>query len=467
MLNINNSNMSWRNLIPAFIVVASFGPYIFPAHGVRTEHLLIYSLLLFAIPALILQWRTIKWCPQLLGMLILLSGITLWTLAVPVSSDYPIVSFKKYLSSIENYLQPIAIIIVIVVYVRYTSYTAMLHSFQCLCWCLILLLCLNSAIASYSVFFDLTNIMRPFVKSCFGDKSVWELAETIYRHSGIFNQPFESGIMYSIGLLSWSYLNRVRPSYNFVSGLSLSMIIIGGILPVSKVFILGGIPIFIFYWWPFRNFSKYFKPSFITALIIGYFFISFIFMSWEGQDYFKRLFKIDRQTNLVSLYSGGRFGMPVEEVLSPTTVSPTTVSPTTVSPTTVSPSKAHGMIMSNFLYVWNKSPLRGFGFGRTSCFDNAYLEFFYQGGIIAMLGYLILLGIYFLFSLFSFLKGHEEGRLLLAFFILLMGASFGAPVITINRSSAVFWVFTVFLFTMLDMHKKIKQCNYLNENAKI
>jgi hypothetical protein len=441
MLNTNNSNVLWRNLIPAFIVVASFGPYIFPTHGIRTEHLLIYSLLLCAIPALVLQRRTIKWCPQLLGILILLSGITLWTLVAPVSSDYPIVSFKKYLSSMENYFQTIAIIIVIVVYVRYTSYTAMLHSFKCLCWCLILLLCLNSAIASYCVLFDLTNIMRPFVKSCFGDISVWELAETMNRHSGIFNQPFESGIMYSLGLLSWGYLNRVRPSYNFISGLSLSMIILGGILPVSKVFILGGIPIFIFYWCPFRNFSKYFKLSFITALIIGYFFISFIFMSWEGRDYFKRLFQIDRQTNLVSLYSGGRFGMPVDQ--------------------------AHGMIMSNFLYVWNKSPLWGFGFGRTSCFDNAYLEFFYQGGIIALLGYLILLGIYFLFSLFNFLKGHEEGRLLLAFFILLMGASFGAPVITINRSSAVFWVFTVFLFTMLDTHKKIKQCNYLNENAKI
>jgi hypothetical protein len=431
--------------IPVLLVVASFGPYVFPSVGLRSEHFLIYSMLLFAVPSLVMRRRIIQLSQPLFGIIVLLLGITLWTLFVPISGEYPVVSFYKYLSSIENYVQPIAVVLVVIAFSRFTVYDDILRSFKNLCLCLVFLLCLNSIIACCSIFFDLSNFMRPFVESCFGGPSVWQLSEEMGRHPGIFNQPIESGLMYSLGLLALGYLNRVSHNPGFISGLSLAMLIIGGILSVSKVFIMGGILVFLFYWNPFGNLKKYFKWRYILALIIGYSFICVIFSFWKDRSYFFRLFKIERNTNLIELYTGGRFGaennVPVAISAASDVITPATIMP-------------GGMITSRFIKVWQVDPLHGFGFGTTSCYDNAYLEFFHQGGMIALFGYLVLLVVYLWYSLRAFLNGYEEGRLLLALFVLVMGASLGAPVLTINRFSAVFWVFSTLLFLIVEVRNK-------------
>ena len=437
MINSSAMNKSWTDLIPIFIIVAAFGPYVFSSYGLRSEHLLIYSLLLFAIPVFIMRQRFIQWPPPLLRIFVLLLGITLWTLAVSISGDHPSVSSYKYISSIENYIQPAAIIIVVLAFVRYTSYTDFLCFFQRLCRYLILLLCLNSIIACCSIFFDLSNFIRPFVFSCFGDLSVSQLASAMGRHSGIFNQPLESGLTYSLGLLSWGYLNRVSAKTGFTDYLTLFTLIVGGALSVSKVFILGGIPLFILYWNPVGTLKKYFNLRFVLAAIMGCCVILWMVQFWAGWDYFCRLFKITGETNLVALYTGGRFGI---EGIS---------------------------MVGKFARIWQEAPLQGFGFGTVSCFDNGYLEFFLQGGTVALLGYFALLGIFFWHGLRSFLNGYEEGRLLLAYFVLVMGGNLGAPVITINRFSTIFWVLTTFLFLILQGRQRDKVKNRIISNQRL
>lgn len=434
MINNNTTNRSYMDLIPVCIIFASFGPYIFPSYGMRSEHILIYSLLLFAVPFYLIRQRFIRWSPPLLATLVLLIGITLWTMGSSMFGGYSTVSFSKYLSSLENYIQPIAVIILILVFARYASYAGFLNCFKRLCRILIFLLCLNSIIAGCSIFFDLSGFLRPFVFSCFGDVSVSELASSQGRYSGVFNQPFESGLTYSLGLLAWGYLKRVSLKTGFIDYCLLLMMIIGGALSVSKVFILGGIPLLIFYWNPLGNLKKYFNRYFFLAVIVGTFGILLLIQFWSGWDYLYRLFKIGGGINLVELYTGGRFGAE------------------------------YSTMSSNFARVWQESPMYGFGFGNTSCFDNAYLEFFLQGGLIALFGYLILLDIYFWYSLRSFMTGYEEGRLLLAFFVLVMGGSFGAPVLTINRFSTIFWALSAFLFLMLQARRRdeIKKHQALN-----
>jgi len=451
MKNSGTVKKSWTDLIPIFIVVTAFGPYIFPSYGLRIEHLVIYSLLLFAIPVFISQRRFVHWPKPLLGMLGIFLGITLWTLVVPNFVNYPTVSFQKYLSSIENYVQPMAIIILVTVFIKYTLYEDFLNYLKYLCWCLIWLLCLNSILASCSIFFDMTNLMQPFVKSCFGDTSVWQLAESMRRHSGIFNQPFESGLTYSLGLFCWGYLNRSSLKVSFISGLVLGILTIGGILSVSKVFIFCGLPLGLFYWNPIVSFKKYLNRRFFLGTITGLCFMLLIFSFWEGQDYFLRLFKIGKGTNLVELYTGGRFGTKNYFVTSKGT-----------TPTL----KAYSMITSKFVNVWQKSPWCGFGFGTVSCFDNAFLEFFHQGGLIALLGYLALLVIYLWYSLRGFLKGYEEGRLLLVFFILILICSLGASVLTINRFSTIFWVLATFLFLMLQARQRAEDKIAFDQNSR-
>ena len=436
---INNSavNKSWTAMIPVFIIVAAFGPYVFSSYGLRTEHLLLYPLLLFAIPVFIMRQRFMQWSRPLLGILVLLLGVTLWTLAVSISGDHPTVSSYKYISSIENYIQPAAIIIVVLAFVRYTLYTDFLCFFQRLCRYLILLLCLNSIIACCSIFFDLSNFIRLFTFSCFGDLSVSQLASTMGRHSGIFNQPMEAGLTYSLGLLSWGYLKRVSAKTGFTDYLTLFALIVGGALSVSKVFILGGIPLFVLYWNPVRTFKKHLNFRFVLAAIIGCCVILWMVQFWAGWGYFVRLFEITGETNLVVLYTGGRFGI---EGIS---------------------------MVDTFARIWQEAPLQGFGFGAVSCFDNGYLEFFLQGGLVALLGYLTLLVIFFWQGFYGLLNGYEEGRLLLAYFVLVMGGSLGAPVITINRFSTIFWVLTTFLFLMLQVRRRDKVKNRIISNQTL
>lgn len=426
MTNNIVAKKSWTDFIPICIIVASFGPHVFRSYGLRSDHLLIYSLLLFVVPIFIIRQRFIRWSPPTVGILVLLWGITIWTLGVSTFEYYPTVSFLKYLSSIENYTQPIAVIILVLVFVRHTLYIDFLLSFKHLCQCLIFMLCLNSVFAFCSIFFDLSNLMRPFVLSCFGDVSVSQIGCTVGRYSGIFNQPVENGLTYSLGLLSWGYLNRSSAKTGFIDYCILFILIIGGTLAVSKVFLFGGIPLLIVYLNPLGNFKKYFNWRFFLVAILGCCVILVIIRFWIGWDFISIYFKINSETNLISMFTGGRFGAE------------------------------NSSMSSYFAKVWNEVPLCGFGFGTVACYDNGYLEFFHQGGIIALFAYFALLGIYFWYSLRGFLSGYEEGRLLLAYFILTMGASWGSGVITANRFSPIFWVLTTFLFLMLQVRLREK-----------
>jgi len=257
------------------------------------------------------------------------------------------------------------------------------------------------------------------------------------RRSGIFNQPVENGLTYSLGLLSWAYLKRVSAKASFKDYCFLFLLLVGGSLSVSKIFILGGIPLFILYLNPIGYLKKCFNWRFLLGAIMSCCVILWMIKFWVGWDYFCRLFRIGKETNLVELFTGGRFGAE------------------------------YSTMPSNFARIWHESPLYGFGFGATSCFDNAYLEFFLQGGVVALLGYLALLAVYFRYSLRAFLKSYEEGRLLLAFFVLVMGASLGAPVLTLNRFSTIFWVLSTFLFLMLQVRRRDKVKNRIISNQTL
>lgn len=414
------------NALPLWLIIASFGPYVFPAYGLRSEHLLIYPLLLFSVPILLMRQRPFYLYTPILGMLVLLLGITLWTLLVTLMGGYTTELSYNLVSSLENYIQPVAVIILVLCWTNFKSYTELSQLFNRLCRLFILLLCLNSLLAILSIFFDLFFVVRPFVESCFGGASVSQRAWGMARYSGIFNQPIENGMTYSLGLLSWGYLARIQARTGFADYGKLFMLIVGGVLSVSKIFILGGIPLFVLYWNPMANFQKYFNWRVALAAIMGYCAILWMIQFWTGWDYFLRLFKIGGEANLVFLFTGGRFGAESTDVL------------------------------SRFAQVWQEAPLHGFGFGAISCLDNGYLEFFFQGGMVALFGYFALLAIFFWWGLKSFLRGYKEGRILLALLVLVVGASLGAPVLTLNRFSTIFWVLNTFLFLMLQMKRKGK-----------
>ena len=80
-------------------------------------------------------------------------------------------------------------------------------------------------------------------------------------------------------------------------------------------------------------------------------------------------------------------------------------------------------------------------------FDNAYVEFFLYGGVVGLFLCLGILLVIFLTALQG-LRTDFNWELLI-FLILIIGASIGAPVLTLNRSSIFLWVIIVITFMIL------------------
>jgi hypothetical protein len=415
--------------LPAWMIAASFGPYVFAGYGIRLEHLLIYSLLPFALLALFAgRWTVISF-PPLFACLASLLFITVWTALVTLcgSPDYAMV--YELLARIEDYAQPIAIILVICAFVRPASETAAGRILEAACRVLILMLLLNALIAVASVFLDLSSSLRYFVADPDREGlSVAARAATMGRFSGIYNQPFECGLTYSVGLFAWAYLILKSNRISLADYVRLICLLLGGCLSVSKAFILVGCPLFFLYClsesrircllnWRWIAFG-------VASVALGFGLLD----HWTGRDSFLALFdaRSDRTPNLVWRYTAGRFGSEDTEVV------------------------------RFFTRVWEEAPIQGAGFMVQGALDNAYLAFFVQGGLIALTGYLILLLSIGLTALRQRVRRRDEGRFLRIIIFYIVAAGMGAPVITINRFSTVFWVLLMLIYLTISRRPPVR-----------
>ena len=132
------------NTLPLWIIVASFGPYLVMNYGLRTEHFLIYFLLPLALIILLMGRRTILFSSPLFAILCLLLFITCWTMIVTFTGNKNYESLVKVIAHFENYVQPIAIILIMGAFVRPCSEKAAIMLFHRACRFLIVLLLLNT-----------------------------------------------------------------------------------------------------------------------------------------------------------------------------------------------------------------------------------------------------------------------------------------------------------------------------------
>jgi hypothetical protein len=416
-----------------WIIIASFGPYI-TSNGLRTEHFLIYGILPLAVITLMLKKRTIISYFPLFSILLLLLFITLWTFLVTFIGVKNYESFNKVIAHLENYIQPIAIILISGAFINLYYRERAIIIFRKACLLLIILLLFNTVIAVISIFYDVSGWIKYFV--CAPGSTgitVWSRAISMGRYSGIFNQPMESGLTYSLGLFSWIYFIQKGKSISIVNYLILFGLMLGGILSVSKVFILIGIPLFFIYLILEGRLKYILDWRFIISSILSVTAIIMICKAWKGFGYFARLFNISGKSisELIQLYTAGRFGTE------------------------------HTGIKYLFTYVWGKSPFHGLGFAAATTLDNAYLEFLIQGGLVALFGYLFILAVIG-FVGFSQCRRNKEGRFVFILFIFIVLSGVGAPVITINRFSTLFWLFLILLFSIIFFRQFEKSNNHLH-----
>ena len=401
-------------------------------YGLRTEHVLIYSLFPMAVLVFPIYGLKLVFNKSILFILAILSFIIIETLIVTYNGPRYYYSFAKSIAYFENYFQLFSIIILTTIFVQFKSRNAVISTLLKVIHLFFILLVINSFLTIISVFYDLSSVINYFVAKgqvSISDNpmSVSEMATQMGRYSGVFNQPAESGLSYSLGVILWVYIYSKRAKITLWNSFILISMIIGGILSVSKIFILGGIPLFLIYGIKVKGFWNIFNLKSFIFYIFGWILMSRIFSSWDGLNFLLRLFNIDNKTNILYLFTAGRFGAEETHLKN---------------------------IMTD---VWSISPIYGKGFASELVLDNAYAEFFIQGGVIALVGYLIILLTIFIVSINSPIINKKESHLLFFIFLLIVGGGFGIPVLTANRFSTVCWVIIILLLHVLSYRRCVSK----------
>ncbi len=414
-------NIFRRNLLPLWMVALSFGPYVMASAGIRTEHVIIYGSALLALLVIPLRPRSLLSYRPVFSIFSLLAATTVWTLAVTLIGPRHFQSMPKMISYMENYTQPMAIMLVFGAFVGPLTgddYRGLVRS---ACRLLVWLLVANSVLVLVSVFVDTARIVAPFVgEADRGPDTVSAVSVTMGRFSGIFNQPIESGMMYSLGLFAWACLTRTKRSILVLDWVILVTLVVGGALSVSKAFLLCGLPLFLWQWLSTKTLRRMLNWRFLVVASAGIAGIVALFQRWSGYAFLARLWLIGNnpgEPNLIALYTSHRFG------------------------------KENSLVVALFSRVWRESPLYGLGFAAALTLDNAYAEFFVQGGLVGLCGYLLVLATMGWQAL-RYYRAGEENRMQVPIFLLIVLGGLGGPVLTMNRVSTVIWVLLMLIYSV-------------------
>jgi hypothetical protein len=318
----------------------------------------------------------------------------------------------QVLAAIEHLVQPMVVVALMCLIQRKLSIgemsTALRRALNLLIWAL----CLNALAILWVLRTGNVDVFSRWLPPGGNEvDSVWILSMEMGRYGGIFNQPFESGVCYSLALLAWCRIQLDHERPPFWEYGRLMLLLFGGVISISKVFILGGVPLFLLLSLTSKDYRKIMLNLRSGAVLAGLvLIISWQNLSdlWDGLSYFLRLFTPERGANLVALYTANRFGQEGTQVT------------------------------SYYSEVWNSSPLFGFGFAPYAVLDNGLLWAFASGGIIGA-GFFAGMIYKALSWARDLARKDSEQMFPLMMLVLMVAAALGAPSFTIDRGSTVFW----------------------------
>lgn len=402
---------------PTIMVLAAFGPYI-GSMGLKLEHFMVYGVgacIFMTFPGSI---KTVVWGPLKLLMLSWVGLIAIQCLGLAwryLSGLGEIVPGRTF-ASMEHHLQPLILVACSTVMIRRLGVEGQNKALNLAIQLLIWALTINSAMILFAMAtgaFGLFGVWLP-PGGLEGD-SVWRLSIEMGRFGGIFNQPFESGIAYSLGVISWVYNTRLE-KLKILDYLKLLLLIFGGIISISKVFILIGLPLFLLALYWFRV-SRRIIFNWRLFLVAGSAFLAVGYLTsfWSGLDFFLRLFRPSAGQDLIDLYTANRFG------------------------------GSETQVKEYFTWVMNRSPILGIGFSPFQVIDNGFLSAFAGGGVLGLACFIafLLLLIRHCFRCVGMLR-----KLATLFILLMLGATMGGPAFTINRAGTLFWTMLPWIFLM-------------------
>ncbi|WP_239632965.1 hypothetical protein [Paenibacillus sp. H1-7] len=326
-------------------------------------------------------------------------------------------SITSMLNEVDNFLLPCAVLVIFSGFITQTE-ERLKDKIISASKLVVSLLSINACWTILGMVTDLTAINKLFWG---GDTAI--NAATMGRYSGIFNQPAEAGTMYSIGIVLWLYIVDVvglKTRHIF----SLMLMIIGGLLTVSKVFLFGGLLLLLIGVVQTKTIRKRILKLLFLFSVLAVAPFYYLTQTWSGLNYLLRFLDFESSENIVNLLSAGRYG--------------------------------EGSQQSRFFSeIWSENPLIGKGFGHLVTYDSGFFHFFGNGGIIALVMYVVILLFFVSMSLkFAKLFNNSESKMFSRLTMLIILGSFGVPVLTLNRISVVLWVMVGLLLQYYWVQKK-------------
>lgn len=395
---------SWQKFVVVAVACAAFGPYVFGP--LRTEQLAVYGLMAALLPFRLIHLRTAGGLKLLIAWA---AVILVALLEVVFPSDFHAMwDSGQVLAGLDNLVLPLAVMLLVWSTVSREHAPGLLRTVgRVVVW----LAALNGLLAVLQTRTNLSPYLAMFWGSGENDgPSTSYNAATLGRFSGIFNHPAEAGVVYGLAGLLAIYLYKTQNRKLF---LALTLIVVGGLISVSKVFILGGLPLIVIYLWRSRTVGG--KAGFLVTslLVAGGISQTGWFQSWSGFTYLTRLLVPAQDQGLVEFYTAGRWN--------------------------------EGSTLTSVIdEVMRVSPLWGVGAGGWKVpYDSGWTEVLVVAGIFGA----VLHGIVFLGILAIGRGTLDPARRRLALFVavFLIGADLGIASLTANRVATIVWLILALL----------------------
>lgn len=407
------------------LVISAFGIYVTSAPGIRLDQIATYGILAWLLitnyrPAVnFRRGSAVSW-------LVLTYILMCTVIGVQSIGTFDATAMRSWQEA-EAFTQTIALLIALSILVDSHSAARLKEMFEATVAIVLLCLCVNTILIIAQMHWDMWWLTRAFTGQydlAREESRVWLRSANAGRYIGIFNQPFESGLAYGVGILLCMYRlvqENARLSTNL---LIFVMIFVGAWISGSKVILFVAFPIAILLaaaWVIVLKDRRHWilRRAACVALCLAV--LLPILVSQSEIGFMKSFFRMDylSERSALELVSGGRFGK---------------------SDTTNV--ERH---LSDAFADWEV----GRGIPSRFAFDNAYLQIMAYGGIVALALYLVWLAIPAFVGIVKARESPGEASLLVSMVGLILGAGMGAPVLQINRVSILLCTVIVLLLACL------------------
>lgn len=236
--------------------------------------------------------------------------------------------------------------------------------------------------------------------------SVALLAAGNSRYTGIFNQPAEAGTAYALALCCLIYLAQIRAVRGQVTAAGIALLVTGGVLTGSKVFLLGGLPVAVLMLAADRSRLRVAAAAVCAAAALWLAALAGLAPAQAGGGSLGNILHPS-----LAEWTAGRYG----------------------SSATLAPAVAD---------VLRSSPWYGFGAGSLAvAYDSMWLEVLAIAGLAGV----ILVAVVFVILAVKcaglrYVLPAPDRRLAWAALAVAAGASFGLPSLSANRASVLLWM---------------------------